>query len=78
MNEPMRDPMRQQLMRKRRLLAGGVLSWEQQLRDTPPIPGHLCEVCLDAPATRLQPAPDGGEIGICEACAASRAKPKNP
>src|SRR6266508_879374 len=32
------------------------------------LPGYLCEVCLDAPATRLVPAPKGGEMGICEAC----------
>ena len=32
------------------------------------LPGYLCEVCLDAPAVRLVPAPEGGEMGICEAC----------
>jgi hypothetical protein len=31
--------------------------------------GHLCEVCLDAPAVVLQPATWGGEMGACEACA---------
>jgi hypothetical protein len=31
--------------------------------------GHLCEQCLDAPATLLQPAPWGGEMGVCAACA---------
>jgi hypothetical protein len=34
-------------------------------------PGHLCEVCLDAPAIALQPAPGGGEMGVCVACAAA-------
>ena len=34
-----------------------------------PLPGHLCEQCLDAPAVHLQPAPWGGERGICAACA---------
>jgi len=38
------------------------------------IPGHLCEQCLDAPAVQFQPAPWGGEMGVCLACAA--AKPK--
>lgn len=32
------------------------------------LPGHLCEVCLDAPAVALQPAPWGGEMGVCETC----------
>ena len=31
------------------------------------MPGHLCEVCLDVPATRLQPAPWGREMGVCAA-----------
>ena len=35
----------------------------------PDLTGYLCEVCLDAPAVALQPAPWGGEMGICEACA---------
>ena len=34
-------------------------------------PGHLCEVCCDAPAVGLQPAPWGGEMGVCEACVAA-------
>lgn len=33
------------------------------------LPGHLCEQCLDAPAVHLQPAPWGGERGVCAACA---------
>jgi|RhiMetdeSRZDD1v2_1073273.scaffolds.fasta_scaffold375329_3 hypothetical protein len=32
--------------------------------------GYLCEQCLDAPAIAFVPAPGGGEMGICEACAA--------
>ena len=32
------------------------------------LPGHLCEVCLDAPAVTLASAPWGGEMGLCEAC----------
>src|SRR5262245_13049367 len=32
------------------------------------IPGHLCEQCLDAPASVFAPAPWGGEMGVCDAC----------
>jgi len=45
------------------LLPGG-----QEPRRETSIPGHLCEVCLDASATHLRPAPWGGEMGVCEAC----------
>ncbi len=40
-----------------------------------PLPGHLCEACLDAPAVLVVPAPGGGDMGICAACqqAAARA-----
>src|SRR5215470_9961029 len=34
----------------------------------PPLPGHLCEQCLDAPAVLVVPAPEGGDMGICAAC----------
>jgi hypothetical protein len=30
--------------------------------------GHICEHCFDAPAVLVQPAPWGGEIGVCAAC----------
>lgn len=30
-----------------------------------------CQICLDAHAVQLQPAPWGGEMGVCAACAAS-------
>jgi hypothetical protein len=33
-----------------------------------PLPGHLCEQCLDAPAVVVVPAPEGGEMGVCDAC----------
>jgi hypothetical protein len=33
-----------------------------------PLVGHLCERCLDAPALLVQPAPWGGEMGVCAAC----------
>ena len=36
--------------------------------------GHLCEQCLDAPATLLQPAPWGGEMGVCTPCAGTTAE----
>src|SRR3954470_24708281 len=32
-----------------------------------PLPGHLCEACLDAPAVLVVPAPGGGDMGICAA-----------
>ena len=75
MSEPMRDPMRLQLTSGRRLTAYALLPGAQSSNNEPPIPGHLCEVCLDAPATHLQPAPWGGEMGVCEACAAPGAQP---
>ena len=68
MREPMSDPIRRQLTRGRRSIA----AW---LPDAPrpshasPIPGHLCEGCLDAPAVAVVPAPWGGEMGVCAACA---------
>ncbi len=31
--------------------------------------GYLCEVCLDAPAVAVGPAPGGGEMGVCAVCA---------
>jgi hypothetical protein len=74
MSEPMRDPMRRQLTSRRRFTAYALLPGVQSPRTETPIPGHLCEVCLDAPATRLQPAPWGGEMGVCEACAAPGAQ----
>jgi hypothetical protein len=33
-----------------------------------PLPGYLCEACLDAPAIALLPAPGGGEWALCQAC----------
>jgi len=33
-----------------------------------PLPGHLCEQCLDAPAVLVVPAPGGGDMGICTDC----------
>ena len=40
----------------------------QTLPAPPPLPGHLCEACLDAPAVLVVPAPGGGDMGICAAC----------
>ena len=34
----------------------------------PPLVGYLCERYLDAPALLVQPAPWGGEMGVCAAC----------
>ena len=36
--------------------------------EPPPLPGYLCEQCLDAPAVLVVPAPGGGDMGICAAC----------
>jgi hypothetical protein len=33
-----------------------------------PLPGHLCEQCLDASAVVVVPAPWGGEMGGCDTC----------
>jgi hypothetical protein len=33
-----------------------------------PLVGHICERCMDAPALLVQPAPWGGEMGVCAAC----------
>ena len=69
MREPMRDPMRRQLTSGRRIPIAALLPGAQRPSHETPIPGHLCEVCLDAPATGLQSAPGGGEMGVCAACA---------
>ncbi len=37
-------------------------------RSLPCLVGHICEQCWDAPAVRMQPAPWGGEMGVCGAC----------
>ena len=39
---------------------------------TQPIPGHLCEQCLDAPAVVLVSAPWGGQMGVCDQCQQAR------
>ena len=33
-----------------------------------PLVGYLCERYLDTPALLVQPAPWGGEMGVCAAC----------
>lgn len=50
----------------RRLLGGPV----RTLPSADPLPGYLCEQCHDAPAVLMQPAPGGGENGVCIACSA--------
>ena len=69
MSEPMRDPMRRQLTSGRRIPPAALLPGAPSASMEPSIPGHLCEACLDAPAVAFVPAPWGGEIGICTACA---------
>jgi hypothetical protein len=44
---------------------------QRAARDQPSLTllvGHICEHCWDAPALRVQPAPWGGEMGVCGAC----------
>ena len=50
MSEPMRDPMRRQLTSGRRITPAALLPGEPRPSTETSIPGHLCEVCLDAPA----------------------------
>src|SRR2546427_10995344 len=43
----------------------------REVQDPPaptPLPGHLCEQCLEAPAVLVVPAPGGGDMGIGAAC----------
>jgi hypothetical protein len=69
MSEPMSDPMRRQLTSGRRITAAALLPGPQPAAQETPLPGHLCEACLDAPAVTVVPAPWGGEMGVCAACA---------
>jgi hypothetical protein len=41
---------------------------KRDLRSPTRLVGHICEHCLDAPALLVQPAPWGGEMGVCGAC----------
>jgi hypothetical protein len=67
MSESMRDPHRQLTSGQRRIAA--LLPEAQRPSKESPLPGHLCEVCLDAPAVAVIAAPWGGEMGVCAACA---------
>ena len=69
MTEPMRDPMQRQLTSGRRITTATLLLGAPSASTETSIPGHLCEVCLDAPAVAFVPAPWGGEMGVCAACA---------
>jgi hypothetical protein len=68
MSEPRIYPMRLQLTSGRHITAYALLPGAPSPSKETPLPGHLCEVCLDAPAVALQPAPWGGEMGVCKAC----------
>jgi hypothetical protein len=59
--------MRRQFTSGQRTIAA-LLPEAQRASHESPMPGHLCEVCLDAPAVAFVPAPWGGEMGICTAC----------
>ena len=58
-------------MRAPRRLLGGP-RWIRRSTDVPShgdlLPGYLCERCQDALAVQWQPAPWGGEMGVCPAC----------
>ena len=69
MSEPLRDPMPRQLTSGRRITAAALPPGAPRPSTETSIPGHLCEVCLDAPAVAFVPAPWGGEMGSCAACA---------
>jgi hypothetical protein len=64
MSEPRRTQRHGQLLGGRRMPPVAMLLGVQSPRRETPIPGCLCEGCLDAPATRLQPAPWGGEESV--------------
>lgn len=68
MSESMSDPMQRQLTSGRRSTPAALLPGEPRPSTETSIPGHLCEVCLDAPAVAFVPAPWGGEMGVCAAC----------
>jgi hypothetical protein len=69
MSEPMRAPMRRQRTSGRRITPAALLPEALRPSTESPMPGHLCEICLDAPAVTVVPAPWGGEMGVCAACA---------
>jgi hypothetical protein len=68
-SEPIVSPMRLQLTRGQRITVSALLPTVKRSSEDTPLPGHRCEVCLDAPAVRLQPTSWGGEMGVCAACA---------
>jgi hypothetical protein len=70
MSEPQPYPLQIQLSSSSQITAYALLpSPQPPPRQPAPLPGSLCEQCLDAPATQLQPAPWGGDMGVCEECA---------
>ena len=69
MSESMSDPMPRQLTSGRRSTPAALRPGEPRPSTETSIPGHLCEVCLDAPAVAFVPAPWGGEMGSCATCA---------
>jgi hypothetical protein len=74
MREPTRDPMQRQLTSGRHIPLAALPPGAQRLDQERALPGHLCEVCLDAVAIELQAAPWGGEMGVCAACAGAATK----
>jgi hypothetical protein len=60
--QPLRDVLTAAI-RQRVLLRAA-----REQRSSTRLVGHICEQCLDAPALLVQPAPWGGEMGVCGTC----------
>jgi hypothetical protein len=69
MSEPRGGPMCRQRTSGQCHPTPALLPAAPQASYTTPLPGHLCEQCLDAPAVTVMAAPWGGEMGVCAACA---------
>jgi hypothetical protein len=69
LGSPCEEPRAETSRTRRRLPLRIVEVQEVQVSPVPtPLPGHLCEQCLDAPAVLVVPAPGGGDMGICTSC----------
>src|SRR4029453_12078476 len=66
LGSPGEEPRAERPQTRRRLPLRIAEVREVQASPAPtPLPGHLCEQCLDAPAVLVVPAPGGGDVGIC-------------
>ncbi len=68
MSEPRIYPLQLHLPGGQPITGYALLPGPQPSAQATPLPGHLCEQCLDAPAVAVVPAPWGGDMGVCEAC----------